>query len=77
MTKKQRAIAAVEGLKAASENGKLSKTDIEWLGKQLVDKATKQLSAPAAETLVAAGVDIEGMIHSIAEAAIAEIKRGA
>jgi len=65
----------VDGLKEASEDGKLSKNDIEWLGKQLIEKATKQISVPAAETLVAAGVDIEGMIHSIAEAWIAEIKR--
>ena len=68
---------AVEGLKAASADGKLSKSDIEWLGKQLVDKVAKGLSAPAIDTLNAAGVDIESMIHSIAEAAIAEIKRGA
>lgn len=65
----------VDGLKEASEDGKLSKTDIEWLGKQLIEKASAQISAPAAETLLAAGVDIEGMIHSIAEAWIAEIKR--
>lgn len=65
----------VDGLKEASADGKLSKTDIEWLGKQLVEKASAQISVPAAETLMAAGVDIEGMIHSIAEAWIAEIKR--
>lgn len=65
----------VEVLKAASEDGKLTKTDIEWLGKTLIEKAAAQISAPAAETLQAAGVDIEGMIHSIAEAWIAEIKR--
>lgn len=65
----------VDGLKEASADGKLSKDDIEWLGKQLIEKASAQISAPAAETLVAAGVDIEGMIHSIAEAWIAEIKR--
>ena len=68
---------AVEGLKAASADGKLYKSDIEWLGKQLVDKVAKGLSAPAIDTLNAAGVDIESMIHSIAEAAIAEIKREA
>lgn len=67
----------VEGLKEASSDGKLSKSDIEWLGKQLVDKVAKGLSTPAIDTLNAAGVDIESMIHSIAEAAIAEIKRGA
>lgn len=65
---------AVEGLKAASEDGKLSKNDIEWLGKQLVDKVAKGLSTPSIDTLNAAGVDIESMIHSIAEACIASIK---
>ena len=65
----------VEGLKAASEDGKLSKTDIQWLGEELIKKASAQISAPAADTLISAGVDIEGMIHSIAEAWIAEIKR--
>ena len=65
----------VDGLKEASADGKLSKTDIEWIGKQLIDKVGKQISAPAAETLAAAGVDIEDMIHSIAEAEIARIKR--
>lgn len=65
----------VDGLKAASENGKLSKNDIEWLGKQLIEKAAAQISIPTAETLQAAGVDIEAMIHSIAESWIAEIKR--
>ena len=65
----------VEGLKAASADGKLSKSDIEYLGKQLVDKCAKNLSNPAIATLNAAEVDVESMIHSFAEAFIAEIKR--
>ena len=65
----------VEGLKAASD-GKLSQEDIYDLGKLLVMKATEQLSNPAASTLKAAGIDIENMIHSIAEAYIERIKRG-
>ena len=65
----------VEGLKAASADGKLSKADIEYLGKQLVDKVAKGLSNPAIETLNAAEIDVESMIHSFAEAWIAEIKR--
>ena len=64
----------VDGLKEASADGKLSMQEIEALGLTLVDKAKKQLSDPAADTLVAAGVDIESMIHSIAEAWIASIK---
>lgn len=64
----------VDGLKEASADGKLSKEEITALGIALVNKAKAQLSDPAAETLVAAGVDIEAMIHSIAEACIASIK---
>ena len=67
----------VDGLKAASEDGKLSKSDIEWLGRLLIDKAAKGMSESAVNTLNAAGVDIESMIHSIAEAYIAQIKREA
>ena len=66
----------VEGLKAASVDGKLSQEDIYDLGKLLVRKASEQLSNPAASTLKAAGIDIENMIHSIAEAHIERIKRG-
>ena len=65
----------VEGLKEASVDGKLSDEDIYDLGKLLVLKATEQLSDPASTTLEAAGIDIEGMIHSIAEAYIEKIKR--
>ena len=64
----------VEGLKEASADGKLTKDEIAALGVALVNKAKSQLSSPAADTLIAAGVDIEGMIHSIAEACIASIK---
>ena len=67
----------VDGLKAASDDGKLSKSDIEWLGRLLIDKAAKGMSESAVNTLNAAGVDIESMIHSIAEAYIAQIKREA
>ena len=68
---------AVDELKEASEDGKLTKAEIEWLDKQLVNKAKQGMSDPAVNTLNAAGVDIEAMIHSFAEAWIAEIKRGA
>lgn len=65
----------VEGLKDASVDGKLSAEDIYDLGNLLVQKATEQLSHPASETLEAAGIDIEAMIHSVAEAYIERIKR--
>lgn len=65
----------VDGLKAAASDGKLTKNDIEYLKNQLTEKVGKQISAPAAETLYAAGIDVENMIHSFAEAYIAKIKR--
>lgn len=65
----------VENLKAATEDGKLSKTDIEWLGQQLIEKVAAKMSVPAEDTLRAAGVDVVALIHSAAEAFIAEIKR--
>ena len=65
----------VDGLKEASKDGKLTEAEISELGKQLVQKVGEQISAPAAKTLYAAGIDVENMIHSIAEAYIARIKR--
>lgn len=64
----------VDGLKKASENGKLTAEDIEHLGKMLLDKVAAQMSLPTIETLHAAGVDVEAMVHSVAEAYIAKIK---
>ena len=65
----------VEQMKAATEDGKLTKEDIKALGETLIIQATSQLSDPAASTLEAAGVDVESMIHSMAEAYIERIKR--
>lgn len=65
----------VEQMKAATEDGKLTPADIEALGKVLFNKSCEQLSDPASETLKAAGIDVEAMIHSVAEAYIERIKR--
>lgn len=65
----------VEQMKAATEDGKLTPADIEALGKVLFNKSCEQLSNPASETLKAAGIDVEAMIHSVAEAYIERIKR--
>lgn len=65
----------VEGLKAASVDGKLSDEEIYDLGKILVLKVSEQLSNPASTTIKAAGIDMTEAIHSIAEAYIAKIKR--
>ena len=66
----------VDGLKEDSADGKLTKVEIKHLGSLLVSRSLDRLSAPASETIAAAGIDIESMIHTIAEAWIAEIKRG-
>lgn len=66
----------VEALKAAHQDGKLTKDEIHALGETLIDKVLTKLSAPAFDVLNAAGTDITEMIHSAAEAYIAQMKRG-
>lgn len=66
----------VDAMKEASADGKLTPDEIKHLGSLLVSRSLDRLSAPASETITAAGIDIESMIHTIAEAWIAEIKRG-
>lgn len=65
----------VDAMKEASKDGKLTPDEIKHLGVLLVSRSLDRLSAPASETITAAGIDIESMIHTIAEAWIAEIKR--
>lgn len=65
----------VDAMKEASKDGKLTPDEIKHLGSLLVSRSLDRLSAPASETITAAGIDIESMIHTIAEAWIAEIKR--
>ena len=65
----------VEKMKADTANGKLTPADIKELGEALFIKSCEQLSSPASAALEAAGIDIEAMIHSVAEAYIERIKR--
>ena len=64
----------VEKLKAAHEDGKLTKDEISDLGTMLLDMTIKKLSAPAVKVLEAAGKDISAMIQDAAEAWILTIK---
>ena len=64
----------VEKLKAAHEDGKLTKDEISDLGTMLLDMTMKKLSAPAVKVLEAAGKDISAMIRDAAEAWILTIK---
>lgn len=64
----------VDGLKAAHEDGKLTKYEIEMLGVQLKEKVLKKLSEPAQKVLEAASVDIEAWITDASENWINKLK---
>ena len=66
---------AVEGMKAASADGKLSRAEVEQLGKLLLEKSLAQLSLPAKQVLEAAGKDVCAIIRSAGEAAVLAIKQ--
>lgn len=65
----------VEGLKAGHEDGKLTKEEIEALGKMLVDNALKKMSASAIGVLNAAAVDITALIKGAGEDWIQKLKQ--
>lgn len=66
---------AVEGMKAARADGKLSRAEVEQLGKLLLEKSLAQLSQPAKQVLEAAGKDVCAIIRSAGEAAVLAIKQ--
>lgn len=64
----------VDDLKAASADGKLTKDEIESLGKKLVEGAMQKMSASGIDVLKAANVDINAIITGAGEALIARMK---
>ena len=66
---------AVEGMKAARVDGKLSRAEVEQLGKLLLEKSLAQLSLPAKKMLEAAGKDVCAIIRSAGEAAVLAMKQ--
>lgn len=66
----------VSGLKAASEDGKLTGDEIASLKKQLIGKTVEKLSAPAYALLKSAAVDVEALIAGAGESWIQQIKSG-
>ena len=66
----------VDDLKAASADGKLTKEEVEVLGKKLIDGALAKMSGSAMDVLKAANVDVNAIITGAGEALIARIKRG-
>lgn len=65
----------VEAMKAASEDGKLTESEIEHLGALLLEKALDKMSEPAKNLLTAAGVDITAIITGTGEALIGQMKQ--
>ena len=65
----------VEGLKAAHEDGKLTKDEIAILGQKLLDGVFSKMSTPTAQLLEAAGVDLVSLIRGAGEAWLLEIKK--
>ena len=66
----------VDDLKAASADGKLTKDEIEVLGKKLIDGALAKMSGSAMDVLKAANVDVNAIITGAGEALIAQMKAG-
>ena len=66
----------VDDLKAASADGKLTKDEIDALGKKLIDGALAKMSGSAMDVLKAANVDVNAIITGAGEALIARMKAG-
>ena len=63
----------VDGMKAASKDGKLTKDEIAALGQLLYEKTTAKLSDSAMSVLTAAQVDISALITGTAEQLIGQM----
>ena len=63
----------VEGLKAASKDGKLSDDEIAGLGVTLLAKTKEKMSAPAIQLLEAASIDVNALIRGAGEELIAKM----
>lgn len=64
----------VEGLKEASDDGKLSRDEIDNLAVKLYEGTISKMSEPSMNVLQAAQIDINAIITGSAEALIAKIK---
>ena len=64
----------VDGMKASSKDGKLTKEEITQLGQLLYEKTTAKLSGSAMDVLAAAQVDISALITGTAEQLIDRMK---
>lgn len=65
---------AVEALKSAADDGKLSNDDIMWLNQQLLAQTKAKLSVNVYDLINAAGADIEALILGAGEAWVQKLK---
>ena len=63
----------VDGMKAASSDGKLSEDEIKTLGIMLIEKTKEKMSGAAIDLLVAASVDVNALIRGAGEALISQM----
>ena len=75
MTVRELQQTLVERLKAAHEDGKLTEDEIAMLGTELLEGTIKKTSAPAADLLAAAAVDVTALIQGAGESWIAQLKK--
>ena len=64
----------VDGLKAASADGKLTQEEVTELGKKLLEGTLKKMSESSIGVLKAANVDINAIVTGAGEALIARIR---
>ena len=64
----------VDGLKAASADGKLTQEEVAELGKKLLEGTLKKMSESSIGVLKAANVDINAIVTGAGEALIARIR---
>lgn len=64
----------VDGMKAASADGKLTDAEIRQLNQRLIDQTMEKLSLPSYALLEAAAVDVSALITGAGESWIQRIK---
>ena len=64
----------VDGLKAASKDGKLTKDEVATLGAKLLRLTKQKISKPTYDLLTAAAVDVNALIKGAGESWISALK---
>ena len=64
----------VDGLKAASKDGKLTKDEVATLGAKLLKLTKQKISKPTYDLLTAAAVDVNALIKGAGESWISGLK---